>query len=170
MKNLKKILAVVLVLVMAMSLTGCMTTKTASSTELKVSDTEQNPDMSAYTNDFDGIVAYLKACEVIAGEGSDMSADFIGAVKGQKFFFTYSGAKATCEIYEYDLDNLTAEAQAILDSVKTNGYFVSLDTEIKASVSASGKFLMIYVNDSDDDAQVKMSARLTDKFSNFVGK
>lgn len=170
MKNLKKILAVVLVIAMAMALTGCMNTNTTSYAELSVSAEEKNPDMGAYTNDFDGIVSYMKDCELIAGDGTDMSADFIGAVKGQKFSFTYEGVKATCEIYEYDTENLTDEAKAIIEDVKANGHFTALDTEVKAVVSDSGKFLMIYVNDSDEDVQVKMAERINEKFTSFQGK
>ncbi len=172
MKNLKKILAIMLVLVMAMSLTGCMTNRGTTYTELTVSETEKNPDMGSYNNDFDGIVSYMRDSELIAGEGIEMSADFIGAKVGQKFAFTYSGQKITCEIYEYDLDNLTAEAQAIIDSVKTNGYFTSLDSEVKAVVSNSGKFLMIYVNGAkdDDDVQQKMIKRVNEKFASFSGQ
>ena len=172
MKNLKKILVIMLVLVMAMSLTGCMTNRGTTYTELTVSETEKNPDMGAYTNDFDGIVKYLTDCELIAGEGTEMSADFIGAKVGKKFAFTYEGQKITCEIYEYDLDNLTAEAQAIIDSVKTNGHFTSLDSEVKAVVSNSGKFLMIYVNGAkdDDEVQQKMIKRVNEKFASFSGQ
>ena len=172
MKNLKKILALVLVMVMAVSLTGCMTTKGQTSTELVVSAEEKNPDMSAYTNDFDGITKYLADCEVIAGEGAEMSADFIGAVTGKKYAFSYEGQKATCEIYEYDLENLNDTAKAVIDSVKTKGYFESLDSEVTATLSNNGKFLMIYVNSAkaDNEVQQKMIARINDKFTNFNGK
>ena len=172
MKNLKKILAVVLVAVMAMSLTGCMTNRGQVSTELVVSAEEKNPDMSLYTNDFDGITEYLADCEVIAGEGTDMSADFIGAKIGKKYSFSYEGQKATCEIYEYDLENLSDTAKTVLESVKTKGYFESLDTEVKATLSNNGKFLMIYVNTAkaDNEVQQKMIARINEKFVNFQGK
>ena len=99
MKNLKKILAIMLVLVMAMSLTGCMTNRGTTYTELTVSETEKNPDMGTYINDFDGIVSYMRDSELIAGEGIEMSADIIGAKVGKKFAFTYEGQKITLPNY-----------------------------------------------------------------------
>lgn len=172
MKNLKKILAVVLVAVLAMSFTGCVTNRGTSYAELTVSAEEKNPDMSTYNNDFDGIVKYLTDCELIAGEGTEMSADFIGAKVGKKFAFTYEGQRITCEIYEFDTENLSDTAKTVIESVKTNGYFESLDTEVKAVLSASEKFLMVYVNDAKDDneLQQKMIARINDKLISFEGK
>lgn len=178
MKNLrsfrvKKIIALVLVMCLGFALTACTTSSSSSSSaKLEVSSEEQNPEMSSYTNDFDGIVSYLKDSEVLAGDVSEMAADFIGAVDGGKFSFSYEGTAITCEIYEYDLDNLSEKAEETIASVKENGTFRSLNEDVEATLSNSGKFLMIYKNSasSKDDTQKAMAERMNDKFTNFVGK
>lgn len=178
MKNLrsfrvKKIIALVLVMCLGFALTACTTSSSSSSSaKLEVSSEEQNPEMSSYTNDFDGIVSYLKDSEVLAGDASEMAADFIGAVNGGKFSFSYEGTSITCEIYEYDLDNLNEKAEETIASVKENGTFRSLNEDVEATLSNSGKFLMIYKNSasSKDDTQKAMAERMNDKFTNFVGK
>lgn len=170
MKKLKKIMAVALVICLAVSLTGCVSGTTVSVADLTVSETEKNPDMSSYTNDYDGLVQYLKDCELIAGDGADMSADFIGADKGQKFTYKYSGATITCELYEFNIENMSEKAKETVDAVKTNGKFKSLDKEVNAVLSDSGKFMMIYVNSSTEDVQKTFSERMNTKFKAFVGK
>ncbi len=171
--RIKKIIALMLVLALSLSLTACASSSSSSSsTTLTVSDEEQNPDMSSYTNDFDGIVSYLKDCEVLAGDASEMSAEFIGAVNGGKFAFTYDGVSTTCEIYEFDLDNLTDKANETIASIKENGTFRSLNEDVEAVLSNSGKFMMIYKNSKaeKDDTQKAMAERMSEKFLNFEGK
>ncbi len=171
--RVKKIIALLLVVCLSFALTACTTsTSSGSSSKLTVSDEEQNPEMSSYTNDFDGIVNYLKDSEVLAGDAQEMAADFIGAVNGGKFTFSYEGASVTCEIYEFDLDNLSAKAEETIASVKENGTFRSLNEDVSATLSDSGKFLMIYKSSasSKNETQKAMTERINEKFSGFVGK
>jgi hypothetical protein len=170
MNKIKKLLALVLVLTLVFAFTGCTTGTAAAATELTVSEEEKNPDMAEYSNDYDGLVQYMKDCELIAGEGTDMSADFIGADKGQKFTYKYSETTITCELYEFNTDNISEKAQETIGSVKENGTFTALDKDVDAVLSDSGKFLMIYVNKSGDDVQKAFTERTNEKFKTFVGK
>ncbi|MDO4459668.1 MAG: hypothetical protein Q4C42_06245 [Clostridia bacterium] len=175
MKNIKKILALMLVLCMAMAFTGCVSTSGTSSSstaKIEISEEEQNPDMSSYTNDFAGIVDYLTVCEVLAGEGEEMAHDFIGAVNGAKFSYKYEGTTVTCEIYEFDTENLNEKAEETIASVKENGTFSALHENVEAVLSDSDKFLMVYRNSDDekDDVQKAFTERTMEKFTSFVGK
>ena len=173
MKNLKKILALLLCFVLVLSLTACGTgtVSTVSSTgTLVVTDGKVDPSAADYANDIDGLVSYMKDCEVIAGEASDMSADFIGAVKGKQFCFTYGDATITVEFYEYDLDNMNDKATNYLESVKTAGKLDILGKTIEAKANAAGKFVMIYTCTAEGDVYTAFTERVNQLFTAFEGK
>lgn len=173
MKNLKKILALLLCFVLVLSLTACGTgtVSTVSSTgTLVVTDGKVDPSAADYANDIDGLVSYMKDCEVIAGEASDMSADFIGAVKGKQFCFTYGDATITVEFYEYDLDNMNDKATSYLESVKTAGKLDILGKTIEAKANAAGKFVMIYTCSAEGDVYTAFTERVNQLFTAFEGK
>lgn len=171
MNKIKKIIAAALVLCMALALTGCGGPAMPPVPELTVSETAKDPDMNAYEDNFDGIISYLKDSEVLAGDGINMSADFIGAEKGQKFLFKYNEAPITCEIYEFDTANLNDKAKVVLESVKKNGSFQSLDATVEATVSDSGKFVMVYTCPEEDDNEIlsAMTVRAEEKLKTFKG-
>lgn len=173
MKNLKKIPALLLCFVLVLSLTACGTgtVSTVSSTgTLVVTDGKVDPSAADYANDIDGLVSYMKDCEVIAGEASDMSADFIGAVKGKQFCFTYGDATITVEFYEYDLDNMNDKATSYLESVKTAGKLDILGKTIEAKANAAGKFVMIYTCTAEGDVYTAFTERVNQLFTAFEGK
>ena len=169
--TIKRILAVLLTFCIAAMMSGCMTTTTTTTVtdELTVSEEAAEPDMSDYTDDYAGLVQYLKDCEVLVGEGSEMSADFIGAEEGAKFAFKYNSVTITCELYYFDLENLNETGEQTLAQLKEEGTFKSLNGDVEAKLSNSGKFMMIYTNNSEDDAQVSLKSRTEEKFMNFVG-
>lgn len=152
----------------AASFTACVA-PTQVSAELSTSSEAPNPQMAEYTNDFEGLVKYMADSELIAGEGTNMSADFIGAEAGQKFAFKYKEAAITCELYSFDLENLPEKGREVLDSVKANGTFKSLDKDISAVLSDNGKFMMIYVCSSNDEAYLNFTDRMHEKFKAFNG-
>ena len=172
MKNVKRILALVLCFVMILSLTACGTgtvsTVTASGT-LTVTEGKADPAASDYSNDIDGLVSYLKDCELIAGDATDMSADFIGAVKGKQFCFTYSDATVTVELYEYDLENLSEKASSYLASAK-GGKIEVLGKEVAVTLSESGEFMMIHSIDKESEVFTAYADELKNNFSLFIGK
>lgn len=175
MKNLKKILALLLCFVLVLSLTACGTgtVSTVSSTgTLVVTEGKVDPSAADYANDIDGLVSYMKDCEVITGEATDMSADFIGAVKGKQFCFTYGDATITVEFYEYDLDNINTneKAKSCLESVKTAGKLDILGKTIEARANAAGKFVMIYTCSAEGDVYTAFTERVNNLFTAFEGK
>ena len=169
MNKVKKILAIVLVAVMALSLTACMAPSQPVTT-LTVTEGAKDPDAKNYEDNYEGLVKYLKDSELIAGEGLAMSADFIGAEKGEKYMFKYVEAQISCELYYFDTENPNEKSTKVLESIKSTGKFASLDKEVDAFISDSGKFMMIYVNPAKDEVQDAFSARIIDKFKTFKGK
>lgn len=173
MKNriLRSLIAAAIVVCMAFSLSACVgSTSTASTAvELTVSEEMPEPDMANYTDDYDGLVQYLKDCELLAGDGSEMSADYIGAKTGEKFTYNYNGKTINCELYYFDPADLNETAQKNIAQLKENGTFASLNDDVPALLSKSEKFMMIYVNNNEEDEQVSMKNRMEDKFTNFVG-
>ena len=173
MKNLKKILALLLCFVLVLSLTACGTgtVSTVSSTgTLVVTEGKVDPSAADYANDIDGLVSYMKDCEVITGEATDMSADFIGAAKGKQFCFTYGDATITVEFYEYDLDNMSEKATSCLEGVKTAQKLDILGKTIEARANAAGKFVMIYTCSAEGDVYAAFTERVNNLFTAFEGK
>ncbi len=169
MNKAKKILALVLVAALALSLTACMA-PAQPVTSLTVTEGKEDPQPTSYEDNYDGLVKYLKDCELIAGEGLAMSADFIGAENGEKYTYKYLEAQISCELYYFDTDKLGDKGKAVLDSVKSTGKFKSLDKDVDAVISDSGKFMMIYMNSATDDPQKAFTERITEKFKTFKGK
>ena len=94
---------------------------------------------------------------------------FIGAVAGVQYRFSYEGSNnVTVELYEYDLDNLNDEAQAVLDSVKANGTFTVIGQEVTdAYLSDSGKYLMIYKDTQTNEQNELHKQEIVEQFQGF---
>ena len=105
----------------------------------------------------------------VGGDPVDMAADFIGAVAGVQYRFSYEGSNnVTVELYEYDLDNLNDEAQAVLDSVKANGTFTVIGQEVTdAYLSDSGKYLMIYKDTQTNEQNELHKQEIVEQFQGF---
>lgn len=169
MFRFKKLLIVMVAVLLAATFTGCVA-PTQPVTELSTSSEAKNPPMSGYSNDFEGLVGYMRDSELISGDGLDMSADFIGAMQGQKFGYSYKGAHMTCELYEFDIDNLGDKGKEVLDSIKATGTFKSLDNDVEASISDNGRFVMIFVSSAKDENVLPFIDRINEKFKTFNGK
>lgn len=150
---MKKIVAILLALCFILMFAGCGVKgwqdggndSSGSQTDESLVKTVDDKD---YENNLAGLAAYLKAAEVISGDATTMSAEMIGAVSGEK----YSYDKNTfVEIYEFDTENLNADAKEVLDSVKEKGYFVILGTEVNADISDNGKYIMVYTQEKADE-------------------
>lgn len=123
------------------------TVATESATEVTTAET-------TYENTLDGIVKYMADKGYITNDDKskkEMNADIIGAEKG--YLFTKNTTMV--EFYEFpaELDDV---AKAVIESVKTNGYYTLAETSIKAEddtkisavLSDDEKFMMIY-NDTE---------------------
>ena len=155
---MKKFFAIVLVLCFALMSVGCGVKGWKDSGNDDTSSKEESlvktVDDKDYENNLAGLAEYLKAAEVIKGDATKMSAEMIGAVSGEK----YSYDKNTfVEIYEFDTANLSADAKEVLDSVKEKGSFVVLGTEVEATISENGKYIMVYTQAKENEELKKAS-------------
>ena len=116
-----------------------------------------------------GLCSFLAQTGGVGGDPVDMAADFIGAVAGVQYRFSYEGSdNVTVELYEYDLDNLNDEAQAVLDSVKANGTFTVIGQEVTdAYLSDSGKYLMIYKDTQTNEQNGLHKQEIVEQFQGF---
>ena len=98
-----------------------------------------------------------------------MAADFIGAKSGVQYRFSYEGSNnVTVELYEFDLDNLSDEAQAVLNSVQQNGSFTVIGQEVTdAYLSESGKYMMIYRDTQTNEKNELHKKEIVELFQGF---
>ncbi len=158
----KTIFAVIVAL--SLLLTACGST----TTELAVLEYEkEDVAFEEYDNNLEGMEEYFEDKNLIAGNASEMSYDFISAIDGQKYFYSVDEVGISCEIYEYDLENMDDRANEIVNSIKENGFFISLDTEIKATLSDSGKYIMIVGGDYTNENAIDYMNDLNESFKGF---
>ena len=152
MKNIKKLLAVLLAALLCVSVTACAnnsasstavatleTSSTASEGETAES-TDKDPD-----DDIQGLCKYLEDCKVAAGEKVQMSYDVIGAENGYKYVYRYADSAVQLEVYEFPAE-LSETAKALQDAVRADGTFKVLDNTVPGYLSNDGRFLLIYTD------------------------
>ncbi|MEG1426983.1 MAG: hypothetical protein RSC76_04775 [Oscillospiraceae bacterium] len=169
MKKSKIIALVMATVLVCTAFSGCMGAPPPVPA-LEVSADKADPPMGNYENNLEGLTAYLTDCQLISGEGTAMSFDFIGAIAGKKYIYKYAGSSISCEFYEYDAGNLNDTAKSILGQITEKGKFKSLDKEVNAVLSDSGKFMMVYINAGTDEVQKKFSEKMNGNFKAFQGK
>ena len=120
--------------------------ETSQGTESATSSEDPEQAQKKQEDNLKGLCAYLAQNGCVGGDPVDMAAEFIGAKTGVQYRFSYEGSNnVTVELYEYDPDNLSEDAQTVLDSVKENGSFSVIGREVTdAHVSTNGKYLMVY--------------------------
>jgi len=139
---------------------GASSEESASSTQTVL--------QSSVEDNLEGLQTYLTGNELISGEPKEMRADVIGAESGVQYQFSYNGKNnITVELYEYDLDNLNDTAKNIIESVQSNGQFTLMDKQIPATLSDSGKYLMIYTDTVSDDENKAYAEKVKGKFQEF---
>ena len=111
MKNIKKLLAVLLAALLCVSVTACAN-NSASSTAVATLETSStasegetaestDKDPAGYDDDIQGLCKYLEDCKVAAGEKVQMSYDVIGAENGYKYVYRYADSAVQLEVYEF---------------------------------------------------------------------
>ncbi len=162
---MKKIL-MALVCMIALLFTACTST---GNTATELTYDKDNDDVVAedFDNNLDGLADYLEEKTLIGGEAFEMSYDFISAIGGEKYFFVSEGITMSCELYEYDLENMDDKANEVINSIKENGYFMSLDTQVEAILSDNGKYVMVLGGEVENDAVKEQTEDLKESFNEF---
>ena len=167
---MKKILAMILVALSVISLTGCFSTGTKTATATDPTNPEKIT-YKDYSNNLEGLCNYLDdlgymvfdydASKDEAGTATiKMQADLIGAEKGYKSTYTYNKGTWVVEAYYYKdtTTDMYKEAQSgtykITDEIE-NGSF---------EITVNGSFALV-VNGPDDGDERK--ADIIEAFKNF---
>lgn len=145
---MKKIIALLLVVLFAASLTACSidTTHAPGATEATAQSEEINKvNIDDYDKDFKGMQKYLVDMELISDKKDATTvtnAEVIGAKSGIRYELDSSNF---VEFYELYTDSTPDEAQAVYDSIKEDGTYTVLGIrKVNGVYSNSGKFLVIY--------------------------
>lgn len=138
---MKKIVAICLIIITALSLTACAQAPQSLSETVKIKDMDKKYGLTQLCTD-------LNKKEYIPEEGTKMEAQVIGAVTGYRFTTKVKDTAVTIELYEYDKDNLGTDAKNVISEVEKDGQFNMLDYQmVPATLSDNGKYLMIYRDD-----------------------
>ena len=154
MKNIKKLLVVLLAVLLCVSATACannsaqsavatLETSSAASEGETVENTDKDP--ADYDDDIQGLCKYLEDCKAATGEKVQMSYDVIGAENGYKYVYRYADSAVQLEVYEFPAE-LSETAQELQDAVRANGSFKVLDNTVPGYLSSDGRFLLIYTD------------------------
>ena len=104
MKNIKKLMALVLAAALCVSLAACAVPQT-SADKLETSSTTEDgeavaedKDPADYETDIQGLCKFFEESGLTAGEKVQMSYDVIGAVNGYKYAYSYNDASVQVEL------------------------------------------------------------------------
>lgn len=157
---MKRILLIVLTVVIAVSMSGCMRAGGSTLEGINIEDAADASKIkdSDYKDNLEGLEKYLKALGYIPenSEPTEMMYAVIGAKDGDRYNFTLSGTTIFVELYQYDPENLNKEAKRVIGEVKEKGKFrvFSGDKEedaFDATLSYSGKYLVMYTGDNNEE-------------------
>lgn len=140
-KSMKRILAVCLVIITALSLTACAQAPQSMSETVKIKDMDKKYGLTQLCTD-------LNKKEYIPEEGTKMEAQVIGASVGYRFTTKVKDSNVTIELYEFDKDKLNEDAQNVFSEIKEKGYFNMLGyQDVPAELSKNEKYMIIYRDD-----------------------
>ncbi len=178
---MKKIVLACLSLVLVFALTGCMPSNTTNATA-KVDlvlptkagaesgqeelDIPQVTDAD-YEDTIEGLCQYLEAGYAVADEKVQMSYDVIDAVDGYRYLFRYNKTGVQVEVYAYDLQNLTDAAKQNLAKLKETGKLQIVEREVDAVLSDNGKYVMLYQDGNQAEANTAQKERVIALFKAF---
>lgn len=172
---MKKIFALLLVAVMMLSFTACMSpasrapkiqevTDPATTDEIKVADYEDSLEgLCEYFADMGYVYDLPEATDDEMTDPVVMKADMIGATKGYKFTYNYDGETVVLELYSYTDTNNEYYKQAKSEGKITVTEALEEGT-VDVVLSDNGKYLMIY-NDAAENAE--REAAIVKAFKDF---
>lgn len=175
MNTKMKIAAVFAAALMLFSFSACAVNVPDSSSSSETSsqaeatpEPEASVDESKFADNLEGLQEYMMAKEYISGTPVDMEASFIGAKDGVKYTCSYEGSNnITVELYEYDTSSLNDTAKEIIDSVKKDGTFELMGMTAEATLSDSGKYLMIYKDSTSGEVHDTRTQQVKEDFVSF---
>lgn len=175
MKNIKKLMALVLAAALCASLAACAAPQTAVAALETSSTTEDgetvtdDKDPADYDADIQGMCKFFEESGLTAGEKVQMSYDVIGALNGYKYAYSYNDSSVQVELYEFPTENISETAQAVIDSVREAGSFEILDSTVPAQISEDGRFMMVYTDAKAEGDEVSKAhkAHVTACFEAF---
>lgn len=178
---MKKILAFMLVVILCLSLCGCMGTSQQQSTvtykdfeggavgtpdefPAVASSDESSADEAKYKNDLRGLCTYLKDknCVFDYEDAIVTDASLIGADDGYKFMYKFEDGEVVLEVYSYSKTDSEWYQQA-----KANGEITLLGVTFEAILSENGKYLMVY---SDSKNRTERKDAIIDVFNSFYSQ
>lgn len=174
---LKKFLALAAAAAMALTLTACGGTG-ASLPVLNVPDdsasavSQAAPDSAKFDDDLAGLCKYLEEAGAVLQDGTEnsfteMSYKEIGAIGGCRYRFTYNGSTVQAEFYEFDLDHLDEKGKACLAEAKEKGQITVLENQVPVTLHSNGRYLMIYTDTKDNEANRAHSELVKELFLGF---
>ncbi len=174
---MKKIVVAFMCALTACSFAGCASagvqlenidsTKTVKPEDINITD---------YKNDLDGLEKYFIKLNYIPDktQPTEMMYKVIGAVDGDRYIFNVNNSNVNIELYEYDPDNLNEDARRVLGEIKENGEFhvfkdksINGDTTYPGVISDNGKYMMIYIDSSNSEANTEHKKLVVDTFKAF---
>ncbi|MCF2653314.1 hypothetical protein [Anaeromassilibacillus senegalensis] len=178
MKNIKKLLAVVLAAALCLSVAACGAATTSVETletSSAVSEGETAPadkDPAGYDSDIQGMCKYFEDNHLAVGEKVQMSYDVIGALNGYKYAYRYNDSNVQLELYEFPTEDIPEAAQSVINSLRAEGSFTILDNTVPGYLSGDGRFLMIYTDAKSEKDEVSKAhkAHVLSCFDAFAEK
>lgn len=165
---MRKYVIVLAVVVLAGLFTACGVNVGGASSAPVSSAVSSQISQDSVEDNLSGLQKYLVGAAEFSGDASKMGANIIGAKSGVKYVFGHNGKNnVTAELYEFDTANLNDTAKKVISEVKDKGSFTIMDQQINAVLSDSGKYLLIYKNNSTDDENKKYDKNVAEMFKAF---
>lgn len=166
----KRILAAVLLCAVCAALAGCAA-NTVQFPELPVPAEGETPapaDPADYDRDAVGLCLFLEASKAATGDRVQMSYDVIGAKNGYRYNYRYNGTTVQLEVYEFDPENLSEAGQKTINSLRDAGKFEVMGSTVPGTLSADGRFLLLYTDTKNDDVNREHTAYVEECFRTFT--
>lgn len=171
---MKKILAFILAVAVVLSLCGCMSAAKVQKVQTVTDPTStEGISYKDYNDTLEGLCAYFadlgyaynftEATKDQAADPVVMAADMIGADKGYKFTYTYSGDTVVLELYSYTDTDSDLYKQAKAEGKITITEDLAEGT-VDVTLSDNGKYLMVY---SDEGENEERENAIVDAFKGF---
>lgn len=168
---MKKISAILALIILVASLAGCGTTTAVKEEKVKLSDELAAVEKVLKDEGYIPKDAVKTGMTPVSPEGTKKEYGGyleIGAVEGVRYTFKYNESDVNLELYRYDTDKIEDKGKEVIASVKDKGSFFLADgdEEITAYLSADEKYLMIY---QDSSQEKKNQTRTADVIKLFEG-